>query len=35
MQDLKSTTIKDYRKPKVTLKKAFKTIIWPRRNLVF
>ena len=35
MQDLKTTTIKDYRKPKVTLKKAFKTIIWPRRNLVF
>lgn len=35
MQDLKKTTIKDYRKPKVTLKKAFKTIIWPRRNLVF
>ena len=29
MQDLKKTTIKDYRKPKVTLKKAFKTIIWP------
>ena len=35
MQDLNTTTIKDYRKPKVTLKKAFKTIIWPRRNLVF
>jgi len=35
MQELKKTTIKDYRKPKVTLKKAFKTIIWPRRNLVF
>lgn len=35
MQDLKTSTIKDYRKPKVTLKKAFKTIIWPRRNLVF
>ncbi|WP_299052321.1 ABC transporter ATP-binding protein [uncultured Polaribacter sp.] len=26
---------KDKRKPKVTLKQAFKTIIWPRRNLVF
>lgn len=35
MQDLKKTKIKDYRKPKVTLKQAFKTIIWPRRNLVF
>ena len=22
-------------KPKVTMAKAFKTIIWPRRNLVF
>ena len=35
MQDLKQPTIKDHRKPKVTLKQAFKTIIWPRRNLVF
>jgi subfamily B ATP-binding cassette protein MsbA len=26
---------KDKTKPKVTLKQAFKTIIWPRRNLVF
>ena len=34
MQDLKKPTIKDNRKPKVTLKQAFKTIIWPRRNLV-
>ena len=35
MQDLKKLKIKDHRKPKVTLKQAFKTIIWPRRNLVF
>jgi len=35
MQDLKQPTIKDQRKPKVTLQQAFKTIIWPRRNLVF
>lgn len=35
MQDLKKPKIKDHRKPKVTLKQAFKTIIWPRRNLVF
>ena len=35
MQDLKQPIIKDQRKPKVTLKQAFKTIIWPRRNLVF
>tara|TARA_B110000503_G_scaffold29017_1_gene46460 strand:+ start:223 stop:1992 length:1770 start_codon:yes stop_codon:yes gene_type:complete len=35
MQDLKQPTIKNQRKPKVTLKQAFKTIIWPRRNLVF
>ena len=34
MQDQKKSTIKDNRKPKVTLKQAFKTIIWPRRNLV-
>ena len=35
MQHLKPPKIKDQRKPKVTLKQAFKTIIWPRRNLVF
>jgi ABC-type multidrug transport system fused ATPase/permease subunit len=35
MQHLKPPKIKDHRKPKVTLKQAFKTIIWPRRNLVF
>ena len=36
MQHLKKTenTPADS-KPKVTMKKAFKTIIWPRRNLVF
>lgn len=34
MQHLKES-IKDKKKPKVTLKQAFKTIIWPRRNLVF
>lgn len=34
MQHLKEST-KDKKKPKVTLKQAFKTIIWPRRNLVF
>ncbi|MFP4846188.1 ABC transporter ATP-binding protein [Winogradskyella sp. PE311] len=33
MQHLKETSKTD--KPKVTLKTAFKTIIWPRRNLVF
>jgi len=35
MQEQKKLIIKDHRKPKVTLKQAFKTIIWPRRNLVF
>lgn len=35
MQHLKTTDKTDHKKPKVTLKQAFKTIIWPRRNLVF
>ena len=35
MQHLKSSDKKDNKKPKVTLKQAFKTIIWPRRKLVF
>lgn len=30
-----NTTSKDKKKPKVTIGKAFRTIIWPRRNLVF
>ncbi|APZ47872.1 ABC transporter permease [Polaribacter reichenbachii] len=34
MQHYKESS-KDKKKPKVTLKQAFKTIIWPRRNLVF
>ena len=34
MQHLKESK-KDKTKPKVTLKQAFKTIIWPRRNIVF
>tara|TARA_R110002126_G_scaffold277373_2_gene423214 strand:+ start:17799 stop:19565 length:1767 start_codon:yes stop_codon:yes gene_type:complete len=34
MQHLKDSK-KNKTKPKVTLKQAFKTIIWPRRNLVF
>ncbi|MEJ6792617.1 MAG: ABC transporter ATP-binding protein [Lacinutrix sp.] len=34
MQHLKEPS-KDKKKPKVTLKQAFKTIIWPRRKLVF
>ncbi len=34
MQHFKDSK-KDKKKPKVTLKQAFKTIIWPRRNLVF
>mgnify|MGYP000129654365 FL=1 len=33
MQHFKENTTK--KKPKVTMGKAFKTIIWPRRNLVF
>lgn len=35
MQHLKTNDKTDHKKPKVTLKQAFKTIIWPRRNLVF
>ncbi|MGB3343784.1 MAG: ABC transporter ATP-binding protein [Aequorivita sp.] len=36
MQHLKETTKKkDKSQPKVTMAQAFKTIIWPRRNLVF
>lgn len=35
MRHLKPSDSKDKTKPKVTLKQAFKTIIWPRRNLVF
>jgi ABC-type multidrug transport system fused ATPase/permease subunit len=36
MRHLKETAEnKEKLKPKVTMKKAFKTIIWPRRNLVF
>lgn len=34
MQHFKESS-NDKKKPKVTLKQAFKTIIWPRRNLVF
>lgn len=30
-----SDTVKNKKKPKVTIGKAFKTIIWPRRKLVF
>jgi len=35
MQHLKSSENTDKTKPKVTMAKAFKTIIWPRRKLVF
>lgn len=36
MQHLKSDTKQTHKKqPKVTMAQAFKTIIWPRRNLVF
>jgi len=35
MQHLKTIDKTDNKKSKVTLKEAFKTIIWPRRNLVF
>lgn len=36
MRHLKETSDKnDKSQPKVTMKQAFKTIIWPRRNLVF
>lgn len=34
MQHYKESS-QEKKKPKVTLKQAFKTIIWPRRNLVF
>ena len=36
MQHFKeASSNKTKKKPKVTIAKAFKTIIWPRRNLVF
>lgn len=35
MRHLKTENSKNTTKPKVTLKQAFKTIIWPRRKLVF
>ncbi|MCC1485376.1 ABC transporter ATP-binding protein [Winogradskyella immobilis] len=35
MQHLKDASTKDKKKPKVSIKKAFRDIIWPRRNLVF
>jgi subfamily B ATP-binding cassette protein MsbA len=36
MHHLKEKSVdKTKKKPKVTIGKAFKTIIWPRRNLVF
>lgn len=36
MRHLKKTSDKkDNSQPRVTMKQAFKTIIWPRRNLVF
>ncbi len=35
MRHLQASDSKDKSKPKVTLKQAFKTIIWPRRKLVF
>jgi ATP-binding cassette, subfamily B, putative efflux pump len=35
MKHLKSNSTTKKKKPKVTMAKAFKTIIWPRRNLVF
>ena len=36
MQQYKTSVNKlPQKKPKVTIGKAFKTIIWPRRNLVF
>ena len=34
MKHLNEHNTKTTAKPKVTLKQAFKTIIWPRRNLV-
>ncbi len=35
MQHLDTSSIKNKKKPKVTIGTAFKTIIWPKRNLVF
>ena len=35
MQDLNTSSKKNKKKPKVSIGKAFRTIIWPRRNLVF
>ena len=35
MQNLQPSSDKKKKKPKVSIGKAFKTIIWPRRNLVF
>ncbi|WP_452224772.1 ABC transporter ATP-binding protein [Lacinutrix chionoecetis] len=35
MRNLKTTDTKDTTKSKVTMAQAFKTIIWPRRKLVF
>ncbi|CAM1353349.1 ABC transporter ATP-binding protein [Tenacibaculum insulae] len=35
MQHLQASSTKSKKKPKVTITTAFKTIIWPRRNLVF
>jgi len=35
MQHLHTSSEKKKKKPKVSIGKAFKTIIWPRRNLVF
>ncbi len=35
MQHLNTSSIKNKKKSKVTIGKAFKTIIWPKRNLVF
>ena len=35
MQELNSSSKKNKKKPKVSIGKAFKTIIWPRKNLVF
>lgn len=35
MRHLATPTSKEHKKPKVSLGKAFKTIIWPKRNLVF
>jgi subfamily B ATP-binding cassette protein MsbA len=35
MQELNTSSKKNKKKPKVSIGKAFKTIIWPRRNLAF